>query len=275
MNIPFRKVMAGAAPALLAASLLAPVGSAVAQPSLDSLGLSGDAERAIRALINRPASTPGSAFGSPIAFGSNLGDVFFAVGGTEALPGESDKDYDGGAVLGFGLGNASSAIGAEITVGLISIEDDFAEDGNIGFKVHTKVTDTTSVAVGVENLGRFGQAEGTNSSHYVALATAWQLRPGVPENPLTLITNIGVGDNRFDDFGEDGTGAFGSAALFFTPQVGAIVDWTGRQLNAGVSFVPFRSFPMNITVGAANVTERNHEDVRFSGSVGFSFNFLN
>lgn len=274
MNIPFRKVMAGAAPALLAASLLAPVGSAVAQPSLDSLGLSGDAERAIRALLTRPASTPGASFGSPIAFGANLGDVFVGIGGTETLPSNNVDDYDGGAVVGFGLGDAKRAIASEITVGIISIQDDFGEDGNVGIKVHSMISDTVSVAVGAENLGRWGQAEGTQSSHYFALGKAWQLRPSVPSNPLTLITNIGVGDNRFDDFGESDTGVFGSAALYFTRQVGGIVDWTGRQLNAGVSFVPFRNFPMNVTLGAANVTEENNQDVQFSGSVGFSFNFL-
>lgn len=273
MNMTFRKVLAGTAPALLAASMLAPVGSAVAQPSLDSLGLSGDAQRAIRALISRPASSPASSFGSPIAFGSNLGDVFFAIGGTETLPGAAD-DYDGGAAVGFGLGDAKKAIGAEITVGIISLQDDFGGDGNIGFKVHTLLSDTVSVAVGAENLGRWGDAEGGESSHYAAIAKAWQLRSGTPENPLTLITNIGVGDNRFDDFGESDTGLFGSAALYFTPQVGGVLDWTGRQLNAGVSIVPFRHFPMNITLGAANVTEENNQDVQFTGSLGFSFNFL-
>ena len=273
MNTPFRKVMAGAAPALLAAGLLAPPGSAIAQPTLDSLGLSGEAQRAIRALLTRPATTPGASFGSPIAFGANLGDVFVGVGGTETLPGAPD-DYDGGALVGFGLGDAKRAIGAEITVGIVSVQDEFGEDGNIGFKVHSMLTDTVSVAVGAENLGRFGDVEGTETSHYLALAKAWKLRPGVPENPLTLITNIGVGDNRFDDFGEDSKGVFGSMAVYFTRQVGGILDWNGRQLNAGVSFVPFRSFPMNVTVGAANVTEENNQDVQFSGSVGFSFNFL-
>ena len=223
--------------------------------------------------MTRPATTPGASFGSPIAFGANLGDVFVGIGGTETLPGAAD-DYDGGALVGFGLGDAKKAIGAEITVGLISIQDDFGEDGNIGFKVHTMLTDTVSVAAGAENLGRWGNAEGGQSSHYFAAAKAWKLRPGTPENPLTLITNIGVGDNRFDDFGESDTGVFGSAAVYFTRQVGGIVDWTGRQLNAGVSIVPFNRFPMNITIGAANITEENNQDVQFSGSVGFSFNFL-
>ena len=278
MNMMFRKVLAGTAPVLLAASLLAPAGSAMAQPSLDSLGLSADAQRAIRALISRPASSPASSFGSPIGFGSNLGDVFFSAGAVEAIPGAQRDDYDGGAALGFGLGDASTAVGAEIAVGIISVNDNddgFGESGNVGFKLHTLLSNSVGVAVGVENLGRWGDAEGTNASHYVALSKAWRLRPGVPENPMTFITSIGIGDNRFDDPGESDQAVFGSAALYFTRQVGGVVDWNGRQLNAGVSVVPFRSIPMNITLGAVNVTEENGQDVRFSGSLGFSFNFLN
>ena len=281
MNMMFRKAFAGATPALLAAALLAPASAANAQPRLEDTGLSPDVQRAIRAMINTPATTPGASFGSPVAFGANLGDVFFGIGGTETQPAVQGQDYDGGAVVGFGLGNANTSIGSEITVGIIGLQEEdnvpdsgFGDSGNVGIKLHTMIGGSTAFAVGVENLGRWGNAEGTESSHYVALAHAWKLRPSVYENPLTLVTNIGVGDNRFDDFGEDDTGVFGSASLFFTRRIAGIVDWTGRQLNAGVSFVPFHSFPLNVTLGAANVTERNDDEVVFSGSIGISFNFL-
>lgn len=281
MNMMFRKAIAGATPALLAAALLAPASAANAQPRLEDTGLSPDVQRAIRAMINTPATTPGSTFGSPLAFGSNLGDVYFGIGGTETQPEFQGKDYDGGAVIGFGLGDADSAVGSEISVGIIGLTEEdnvpdsgFGDSGNINIKLHTMIGDRTSFAVGAENLGRWGNADGTQASHYAAIATAWQLRPSVYENPLTLVTNIGVGDNRFDDFGEDDIGVFGSASLFFTRRIAGIVDWTGRQLNAGVSFVPFHSFPLNVTLGAANVTEENDDEVVFSGSVGLSFNFL-
>lgn len=273
MNSSIRRL--GQVVTLVAGAGLA--GTVVAQDDIEDAGLDPALERAIIALATAPASSPARSFGSPLGFGANLGDVFGGIGGTEiTTPSNSsdEDDLDGSMVVGFGLGDGVSSIGAVVSFGIISLQDGFGEDGNVNFKLHSYLGNGWGVAAGAENLGGWGKADSVDSSHYAVVSKVTALRPENPENPLALTINGGIGDNRFDDFGEDDLNAFGSVALNFTRTVGGIVDWTGRQLNVGMSFVPIRYLPISVTVGASNVTEEGNRDVAFAGSVGLSYNFL-
>lgn len=248
---------------------------AQAQPSLDELGF-GDAEqRLIRALLTAPVGSPGASFGSPIAFGARWGDIFAGIGGSglsNRSPGSNS--VDGSAIVGMGLGNPDASIGAEMTVGIISLRESFGEDGQLNFKLHTNMSGRVAFAAGVENVAAWGSADQIDPSSYAVASKAWTLRPNEPESPLTLIASVGIGNNRFDDVGEDGTKVFGSAALFFTRRFTGIVDWAGNSLNLAVSILPVESRPITLTLGIENVTERNGSDAVFSGGIGYSFNFL-
>lgn len=241
---------------------------------LEDLGLEPELEAAILAMVTAPATGPGASFGSPMGFGASLGDVYVGIGGAETTTPAASEDVDGSMVVGFGLGDAKNSIGADINVGIISLTDSFGDDLNINFKLHTQLAGGWGLAAGVENLGRKGLAENLPSSHYMVVTKATALRPSMPSSPLTLVTNIGIGDNRFDDFGGDGMNVFGSVGLNFTRRIGGIIDWTGRQLNVGASFVPFQAVPLSLTVGATNVTEEGGNDMAFGGSLGFAFNYL-
>jgi len=52
-----------------------------------------------------------------------------------------------------------------------------------------------------------------------------------------------------------------------------IADHTGRDLNAGVSVVPFNRFPMSLTVGVTNLLEQDGFSRAVIGSAGFGLKF--
>lgn len=220
---------------------------------------------------NAPAAAPGMSLGSPIGFGASWGDAGIGVGG-QTLDDSSPDDVDGSAALVIGLGDAEKYVGLEAVVDIISLREDFGEDGAFALKLHTSLPGNAAFAVGVENIGRWGDAEGGTSSVY-AVASKFFNVGGMP-----LAVNVGLGDNRFNEDGDTGANIFGGLALYVHPQFSLIADWTGAALNLGVSALPFRSVPLVLTLGALNVSGEDlggqfGDDTEFGGALGYTFRF--
>ena len=265
-----------AASSILAGALASGIASAQG-PTLSDLGLSESQARALLAAMSTPAGSPGIVFGSPVAFGIDWGEIALGVGG-QTLPDTSAEDVDGSASIGFGLGNAQRYIGLETTVSIISLKDSFGDDGAVGAKLHTTLPGRAAFAVGVENIGRWGAAKRGSSSVFAVGTKFFDLRPSNPANPIPFSVNLGIGDNRFADIGEDGAGVFGGFALFPIQQLSLIADWTGRALNLGASVAPFRAVPLTISAGAQNVSGRNlggnlGDDTEFAAGIGYTFKY--
>ena len=58
-----------------------------------------------------------------------------------------------------------------------------------------------------------------------------------------------------------------------TEWAGLVADWTGQDLNLGVSLAPLTSFPLVITPTLADVTGNAGDKVRFMLGAGFGFRF--
>lgn len=260
----------------LAAGLCAAIAVPAQAATVNDLGISLSQIRALNAQLTAPVVAPGIAFGSPIGFGASWGQAFAGIGGQTIPPG-SEYGVDGSAVVGFGLGDPDRWVGLETSATIISVRDDFAEDGNANFKLHRALPWRAGIAAGVENTGRWGAARGGTSSNYLVYTQVIELSPNTPRHPLPLSINIGLGDERFvdpDRRGDtDGVGVFGSIAIAPFRQVSLIADWTGRDANAAVSLVPFRRTPLVLTLGAINLGERLGNDVEFSGGIGYLYQF--
>lgn len=267
-----------AASSILAGALSSGVASAQG-PTLADLGLSDAQARALLAALSSPASSPGIVFGSPVGFGIDWGEVAVGVGGqTIAKRCANCDSVDGSASIGFGVGNAQRYIGLETTVSIISLKESFGDDGAVGMKLHTTLPGRSAFAVGVENIGRWGAAKAGSSSVYAVGTKFIDLRPSNPANPMPLSLNLGIGDNRFANVGDDGAGVFGGVAFLPMQQLSLIADWTGRALNLGVSAAPIRSMPLTITAGAQNVSGRRlggqfGDDTEFAAGIGYTFRY--
>lgn len=274
-----RKTMVAAAvstAAVASSPLMAAGQTANDAISLDQLNLPESVLQQLRDQLTAPKGAPGIAFGSPVAFGAQWGDLYAGLGGqTKDKVNAGDESVDGSLALGFGLGNASKSIGLDTTIGIISLTEGFGDDGNVSFKLHASLPNQSAFAIGLENTGRWGAAKATSSSVYAVYSKLWA--PTLLGKKRALATSVGVGSQRFvdvDDSGnKEGLGVFASTALQVNRRVSTILDWTGTDLNAGVSVVPFRTIPVTVTAGAINLTENNNSEVEFSAGIGYSYNF--
>ena len=223
-----------------------------------------------------PIATAAASFGFPLAFGASWGEAGAGVF-VQTLDGVQD-DADGAAGLVFGLGNAKKAVGLEVGLALSSLLDNanaeggFGDNGSFSAKLHTALPGGAAFAVGVNSFGRFGDSNDAGKSSIYAVGTKVVGLP-VAGTKKNLVLNLGIGDQDFAEPGEDGVNLFGSAALYFTQQVSAIVDYTGRFTNLGVSVAPFKSLPLTATIGALNVGDRYDAGTEYAISVGYGVKF--
>lgn len=237
--------------------------------SVTDLGLSLEQVRTLNAQLTAPIASPGIAFGSPTAFGAGWGQVFAGIGG-QTIP-EGQDDLDGSAVLGVGFGDPHRGLGLEAVANVISLQEGLAEDGSWGFKLHTALPNRAGIAVGVDDTGGWGDAREQHSSAYAVYTQVIDLAPESPKRPLTLAFNIGAGQERFAEPGDD-VGAIGSIALSLHRQASVIADYSRGELNLAASIVPFYRIPLVATAGFINVTERN-ADIEFAAGVGYLYQF--
>lgn len=256
----------------LAAGLAAVTTTSAQATVVSDLGLSLEQIRSLNAQLTAPVVAPGVAFGSPVAFGASWGQLYAGVGGQTIPPG-AEYDVDGSMIFGLGLGDPDRYVGLELASTIISLRDDFGEDGDFNAKIHRSLPWRAAVAVGVEQAEGWGAAENSQESVYGVYTQAFELAPNNPRYPMPLIINVGVGDERFADPGDSGVNVFGSVSIHPHRQLSIIADYTGRDTNAAISFVPFRRVPVIVTLGAINLGERFGNDVEFAGGLGYLFQF--
>ncbi len=226
------------------------------------------------------AASPGSSSGSPTAFGADFGSVFTGASFQERTRFTSSSD--GAVSAGFGLGNATKAVGLEIAVSVLDLTsrggDDRAFDrGSVSFKLHRRLPNNFAVAVGYENALVWGFTD-AGSSFYGVGSKIFQFQDS-PRQPFSSLTvSLGLGNGRFrteDDFNADKktVNVFGSAGLRVLEPVSVIADWTGQDLTLGASIAPFRNIPIVITPAIADITGSAGDGSRFILGIGYSYSF--
>jgi len=62
---------------------------------------------------------------------------------------------------------------------------------------------------------------------------------------------------------------FGSAALQLIPRTNIILEWSGQDLNLGLSVVPFANIPILITPSVVDLTGSAGDGARFTIGVSY------
>lgn len=217
---------------------------------------------------------PGVSTASPLGFGPNMGDVFVGFGYQNEARGTTEDD--GSASLGFGLGNSQSMVGLEAVItSLSTVREGFFKRTALGLKLHRDLPNDAAIGVGVEGIMLNGGTD-SKTSAYVALSKYASLGSGEYFNAVTL--NVGAGNGRFQrvaDFAADknGINVFASAGLRVTSWLGAIGEYTGQDVNLGLSLAPIPSIPLVITPALADVTTTANDKVRFTLGAGLSWHY--
>jgi hypothetical protein len=218
---------------------------------------------------------PGASISTPIGFGASLGQIFggFAFQSRTRFTNQAD----GGLALGVGLGEPQKIVGLDVTLAILSLFGDNAGRGSFSFKIHRSLPEGFAVALGFENAIRWGETD-AGSSIYGVVSKFFQFTETTKEPFSQLTLSLGVGGGRFRSEGaiEDGVnslGVFASAGLRIVEPVSAIVEWSGQDLNAGISLIPFPKVPLTVNLAGADLTGNAGDGARFVMSIGYNYFF--
>ncbi len=234
----------------------------------------------LNAILTQPQVSPGVVFGSPVGFGAGAGSYFFGLNGSTLEDGNDfvgGIEADGSLVIGAGVGDPLKAVGLELALNIVSLTDDFAEDGSLALKVHRRIGKRGSLAVGTENHSRlsWGAVEdhvrATTSTEFISYSHYFDL--DASGDPRGLMLTVGVGDGRLGtaDDPED-FAPFVSLGYNVTRQFSVIGDYAGESFNLGVSWVPWRQLPVSIVLGATDLAEERGS-TEFAFAIGYTGQF--
>lgn len=217
---------------------------------------------------------PGNVLGSESAFGAGWGDLFAGVG--YQARGRFTSLPDGSAGFGFGLGSPRRDLGLEVALNSAStFRQGLGRNGSVSLKLHRVLPGAYGVAVGFENIASWGGTDGGSSTYGVVSHTV-KLRDD-PNNLMGSVAwNIGVGNSRFLSqqalaVGNGGVNVFGSAGFRFVSRAAFVADWTGQDLDVGISAVPMHRSPLVFSISLADVTRRAGDGPRLVIGAGAGF----
>jgi hypothetical protein len=224
-------------------------------------------------------SSPGFSFDVPTAYGASLGDVGIGVGFQSRT--RFTQTADGGGGIVFGLGDPYNAVGFDVGIGVndlgINGNGSFGSRGSFFFKLHRVLPEDFRIAVAVENALIWGGSD-TDTSVYGVVSKTVRLKESRFDPFSRLYLNVGVGSGRFrtEDqvFNDTGSvGVFGSVAVRVIDQMNVFTEWTGQDLNVGLSIAPFPEIPIVITPAAIDITGSAGDGVRFGLGISYGFRF--
>ena len=220
---------------------------------------------------------------SPIAFAQDWGMVGASLSYNRAMSPHA-KDGDGAAAVGMGFGDAVKYFGVATSVIIDSLTsrygDSFAKNGTVAVQIFKMFPDyQAAVAVGSTNLVPWGDNKNDATSYYAVGTKAFNLTNMSKPLPLTLSAGFGTGayvstiEYRAKKDGK--IMPFTSAGLKILPTVSLIGEWVSKEVDAGISWAPPVSVPLNVNVGVNNIGKWHNYPRTILASVAVGFDFTN
>ena len=228
-------------------------------------------------MVPRSAVGP-STFGIPSGFGLNGGQGYVAVSLTNNRQLEDERTsqpIDGSYALGVGLGNASTGVGFESNLGILSSTPGYQTEAcNLGFKVHKRTSYRSmplGVSLGAANVAPWGDPSDIKTSFYTAVSviTSQTIIPTL--KPDLMIT--GGFSSGAKNYGQD-SGVFFGIGGKYSEVASMSLAWAGDELVAGTTFQPNLKHPVMVSAGIADITKANDAQ-RLLLSISYSFNLTN
>jgi hypothetical protein len=237
--------------------------------------------------------SPGMTIFNPSAFGADNNTVFLS--GSYQNRTRFTNTSDGELGLGIGLGDASSFLGAELsyTINSFGRSQGFGS-GGFNAKIHKKLSDDFSLALGWNQFAQIKFGNGSTpagtipfdypkNSYYAAATKVFATTENIDSFLSRIALTAGVGGGAFLSESElqnalianrdpSGLGVFGSAGFRLAKPLSAVVEWTGQDLAAGLSYVPFEGFPLVISPSFRDITGAGNGS-RFVLGTGLAYTF--
>jgi hypothetical protein len=232
----------------------------------------------LQALALRDVVRPGPAgsISVPTGFGVETGEFF--VGAAYQARTRYTDEADAGLVVGTGIGSRR-VLALEVAATSYSTirGGGPGETGGLSFKLHRALPAEGAIAVGYENAVLWGDADADPALYAVASKVFRRTRAAGASLDAAVVT-LGVGNGRFrseeadlDD--RETVNVFGAVGVRVARAVSVAADWTGQDVNAGVSIMPLRGVPLVVTPAMADLLGTAGDGPRFILSVGYGVGF--
>jgi hypothetical protein len=253
------------------------------QRELNTIQENRPQDRPTTASEYNPKTSPQFAIFNPVGFGADR-NLFFISGSFQSSVRLNNPTSDGEAGFGVGLGNAVDSVGLEIAYSLNSFGRSAGfGSGAFSAKLHKRVAEDTSVAIGWNQFAQITLGSGSGSdypknSYYLAATKIFRTTDDINAPFSRVAATAGVGGGVFLPFDattldRSGLGVFGSLGFRVARPVSAVVEWTGQDLAAGISVAPFDNFPLVITPAFRDLTGVSGQNPRFVLGASVAFNF--
>lgn len=229
-------------------------------------------------------SVPALGINVPSGFGIEWGQVFAGVAyqaSTRPVPPSTEPERDDGAfAVGMGFGDPEEAVGLEAAYTSFSTFRSGAfNTGSFSFKLHRRLGNSSSVALGAENLIQYGGTDG-QTSYYGSFTNIFNLTDDPTDNFSRLAVTAGLGSGRFREFQDalddkDTINFFGSVGLQIAEPVSLVSSYNGQTLTIGTSVAPFKNIPIIITPSVTDLTGDFIDSPRFVITIGYGTRLFN
>lgn len=244
--------------------------------------------------IKAPLVKPGTATATPTAWGARWGQIYGALSfqpvsryaTVSKYDWQEGKWSDGTISLGAGLGNPHRWVGLDVTLNIFDTlpeslggPDEFGTMRTLSLKLHRALPYGSAVALGYENAWRNSREEDQGgNSVYGVVTKVFTIRARRNSLFSRATVSVGLGNDRFLSESQfqrqaKGVNVFGSVGLRIWSFMNVVADWTGQDLNVGVSVTPVPHVPLVLTPALVDVTGRAGDQVRFSIGATMTYDF--
>ena len=211
---------------------------------------------------------------NPSGYGAAWGNAGIGIGFQERA--RFVDEGDGVIGLGFGLGNPMKNIGVQIGISLVDVSDPF-RDGTVSIKLHRRLPEDFTIAVGTQGAITWGDTDG-GSSIYGVVTKRLPLRKDRTKSLSEMYISLGMGGGQYRSEpdiqnGVESVGVFGSLALRVIEPVSLVTEWSGQDLTIGTSIVPFKKLPLVIVPAVTDITGSAGDGARFVFGAGYSISY--
>jgi hypothetical protein len=187
--------------------------------------------------------------GIPSGFGAPRGFGFVSFAATDRRERGRSGDWDGSMVLGFGLGNAQTAIGITPVVEITSVTPShFGSSGRLGLHFSRRFPFGNSwqgaAGLGLQNLLTWGDSSVLDPEWNLSFSS---VRPADTTLGIPILISAGYGSG-VSRFGSD-PGFYGGVGIGVHKSFGLSMAWYGDEAITGVNFWPFPEKNLLISLG--------------------------
>jgi len=221
-----------------------------------------------------PIGWPGNSALTPTGFGGVKGVVGVGLGYQPRVRFRNGRS-DGVFGVVVPVGDPVGGIGFDI-VGTLTDVDHIDDRGSFDFVLHKRYKDS-AVAIGTERLAMWGNSD-SDRSVYLVGSHSFRLKPLRTEPFSRLVVSLGVGNGRFrrehEVFQDKKTvGVFSSASINVSQQVNAFTEWSGQDLDLGLSLAPVPKLPLVLTIAGVDLTHSAGDGARLTFGLGYIYHF--